>query len=283
MVKQSELKGRIGLHILTRNRPEYLYGLLITIWRQTIKNWDLVIIDNSDDWVENYKYIFDIINRIRLEGHRVLVHRNTDDSLRKNIGGSRNIAIELDDCEFGCRIDDDSILEPDWLERQYKIIIKDEKIAAVGGLVPYTGVQYYRQTPRPFNPIFKDKNTKEWVFSDDGHFRFKGEEIIESHHLRSSFMFRNKVAREVGMHGMEYGSTGFREETDFCLKMINAGYKLYTDIQCLAWHMYAWGDKNREDKGEQKLEKQMMNEIHFRNKFNPMFEDFLNRGILECR
>ena len=276
------LSERIGLHVLTRNRPEYLYGLLITIWRQTIQNWDLVIVDNSDEWVEEKKYIRDIVERIRLEGHRVIVHRNMDAELRTNIGGSRNLAIEMDDCEFCCRIDDDSLLEPDWLERLYTIIIKDEKIGGVGGLVPYTGIQYYRQTPRPFNPIFKDKN-EQWQFSDDGHFRFEGEEVIESHHLRSSFMFRRKAAIEAGMHDVNYGSTGFREETDICLKMIDKGYKLYTDIQALAWHMFAFSGKDRQDKGEQKMQKQMNNEIYFRKKFNPMFEDFLKRGIFKCK
>lgn len=283
-----ETKGRIGLHILTRNRPEYLYGLLITLWRQTIQNWDIVIVDNSDTWCEEYPYISSMISRIRLEGHRVLVYRNEDEALRTNIGGSRNKAIELDDCEFCCRIDDDSILEPDWLERQYKILtegvgeVKPENIAASGGLVPYMHVQYYRKATDPFNEIYKDQEGI-WQFSDDGHFRFKGPKILESHHLRSSFMFRKDVAVEIGMHGTEYGSTGFREETDFCLKMINAGYKLFTDVDCLAWHMYAWGEKSREDKGQEKMKKQYDNEILFRKKFDPIFEDLLTRGIFRCK
>jgi len=35
----------------------------------------------------------------------------------------------------------------------------------------------------------------------------------------------------------EYGKTGFREESDFTLRCLAKGYKLWTDPRAIAWHV----------------------------------------------
>jgi GT2 family glycosyltransferase len=274
-----DLKNRIGVEILTRNRPEYIYGLLVSLRNQTIDNWDLIIIDNSDVPIESYKYIHDLIVRIRHEGHRIVIHLNENQEMKKNIGASRNLAIEKDDLEYLCRIDDDSILDIDYLERLYNIIKKDEKIGAVGGLVPYFGSsKIYKRLPEIFNKIWKDENGV-WQFEDDGHFSYEEKEIRKSHHLRSSFMFRRSAAIKAGLHPVEYGSTGFREETDFSVRIIEAGYDLYTDPHARCWHCVAIG-KYREDNQQEQMLKQQYNEIIFRKKITPILDKLKEGGVL---
>ena len=119
-MKSGLLKNRIGIQIITRDRHSYLAVLLSSLLNQTQKNWDLFLVDNSTTPVNKDHLCNTLINRINNEGHRVL-YNIVDPSIR-DIGQLRNIALDMDDCEIGCRIDDDSYCEPDYLKRLYDVM-----------------------------------------------------------------------------------------------------------------------------------------------------------------
>lgn len=274
-----DLAKRIGVEIITRNRPDYLAVLLSSLLRQTKKEWDLFILDNSDVPVLNFKLVRDVIERIKQEGHLVIYDVNGDEAMKRNIGASRDEVMRKDDLEICCRIDDDSWIEPDYLELLYEIIIADEKIGAVGGTVPYLGInQFYKKMPKVFNRIWKGDDGR-WNFEDDGHWSYNERGCYPSHHLRSSFMFRKKAMLEAGGNVAWAGSTGFREETAVSINLMRAGYRLLTVPQARAWHLLATGT-NREDNGETKMRKQMENEALFRAQYEPLCEELLKRGVL---
>ena len=230
---------RVSVHICTKNRVGELFGCLVSLWNQTFTNWDLIIVDSGED-VRKWKMVFDLIMRFKLDGHGVKYLR--DDS-GKGIGRSRNIAIENDDWNDICvRVDDDSVMDKHYLDYLQEIYsarcLNEEKVGAVGGVVPLLGQpKIYRYAPKIFNEFKFSENDVE--IGDDGGCHFYGNSLKESHHLRSSFLFNKKAAIEVGMHPENLGGSGFREETDFCAKLLVAGYSLYTTPLAICWHIQA--------------------------------------------
>lgn len=252
---------RVTVQILTRYRHPYLACLLASLYNQTFKNWDLFILDNNDDEyiISQDHLIMNIITKMQYDKHSVSILRGPMDT-RHNIGFSRNILIENDWNPIGCRIDDDSILEPDYLERLHSILIGTPMVAAVGGVVPVYGAPKIMKTPPKtvFNPIRRIEVPKKWLElskalniegfkpdeeyydigdPDDGGFVYHPNAILESDHLRSSFMFWNDKMKQIGMHPSS-DDTGFREETIVSLRLRDCGYKLMTDTAAICWHLW---------------------------------------------
>jgi glycosyltransferase involved in cell wall biosynthesis len=243
---------RIGVQICTRDRPDYLAVLLTSLLRQTQKNWDLFLVDNSVKPIQEHPLIQVIINRILNEGHRVKYIR-ADPEIR-DIGQLRNMALDADDCVWGCRCDDDSWLEPDYLELLYKFIqlkdlqgsykelipggktikVEGHGVGAVGGLVPFMWMEKTFMPPREKINVINEFYDLEGE-SDQCYF-YNGVDYMEADHLRSSFMYWNEVAKKI-RHPEVYGKTGYREETDFSYRIKLAGYKLFVVPDAICWHL----------------------------------------------
>jgi len=246
------ISERISWHIITRDRPEYLAVLLTSILRQTYKEWDLILVDNSVKPIQEHPLIQVIVNRMLNEGHRVKYHR-VDPNIR-DIGQLRNICIDEDNWnKLGLRCDDDSFCEPDYLELLYKFIqLKDlqgsyieqpdgkaipregHRVGAVGGLVPFMWMEKTFMPPREKCNIINEFYDLEGE-SDQCYF-YNGVDYMEADHLRSSFMYWNEVAKKI-RHPECYGKTGYREETDLTYRMRLAGYKLFVVPDAVCWHL----------------------------------------------
>lgn len=252
------MNERLSLHICTFNRPDYLANLLGSLHNQTHQDFDILIVDDfSDTPILQNPLCSMWIQFLRNNKHRVTVIRNPT---RLGITKSRNTAVMNDkDHELLVRIDDDSFAERDYLDRllltyRSKIVI-GEKVGGVGGIVPYPGTSpYYLNAEKIdiFNEVKCNPDgtfTKpEWGYNnprDDGHFHWKHKDddvVIKSHHLRSSFLFTKQTWLDAGKFPDELGgNTGFREETLFSLKMLEAGYSLWTDTKARLWHFSAQG------------------------------------------
>ena len=229
---------RISVHICTKNRVGEFFGCLVSLWNQTFTDWDLIIVDSGED-ARKWKMVFDLLSRFKLDGHGVKYLR---DESGKGIGRSRNVAIENDDWNEVCvRVDDDSVMDKDYLKLlvdNYITLAQNDKVGGVGGVVPLLGQPIIKlQPPKIFNEFKFTENDVE--IGDIGGISYYGHEPLVSHHLRSSFLFNKKAAIEVGMHPENLGSSGFREETDFCAKLLVAGYTLFTIPDAIDWHIQA--------------------------------------------
>lgn len=242
---------RVSLHVATKNRCGELYGLLTSIYFQTHKDWDLIIVDESESSAIANKYISDLINRMKFEGHGVKYIPN---HLCKGISAARNLCLKADDWNDLCvRIDDDSICAVDYLEKlieTYKAMSVHERVGAVGGIVPPLGnpsVVMDSTKIEMFNKIeFKEEEEKVFV-GDDGGYQYFPNKIIPSQHLRSSFLFDKAAALEIGGFPEDQGGLiGWREETKFSMNLIWAGYKLYTDTSAICWHEQAMSGGGRQ-------------------------------------
>lgn len=277
------VKRRLVINILTFNRVSELAICLSSLINQTFQEWDILILDDcSSNKCSDYKFFNDIIGRLKSDGHGVRVVRHEYPWI--NIGKSRNHAVELskkafpnNTCEFICRIDDDSYCDANYLEKLYNIITDptSKEVGAVGGVVPVFGnPNLYRRVPKIFNEVKWDKEGNITHLGDDGgcdynYFPLKGTPIIPSHHLRSSFMFRTKL-HDKEPHPLEYGMTGYREETDLTLRWRWAGWKLLTDVSAVCYHQQARSGGARMDPRAYH-ENAVRNDKHFKKKMKLLF------------
>lgn len=273
---------RISVHIATLNRPNNLAVLLSSFLRQTFKDWDLIIVDDSKVPSKNYAMVACLLKQIQEDGHKLTYIPNPSPV---GVGRARNIAIEHDKNKYGLRIDDDSWCEPDYFERLHDLITSYDKIGAAGGTVPYMKSFIGDKILHPdrlngvFNKIVFDVENKFVDTLDDATFHYQPNAILPSHHIRSSFMFNNKVARKVGMHPTNLGPTGFREETVFTMKIAWAGHELWTDTSAICWHFAnpAGGVRNQLSEGK--------SNVNFHNQMytvcNNWFMDWAIRNYLE--
>lgn len=230
---------RISLHITTRDRHSELALLLQSLRTQTYQNWDLVIIDASQPrlaWESSF--VGALLARMKVEGHGVIAERAT-------IAGNcsqRNQAIKADvwNNPLICRLDDDVILEPDYLERLVRVIRYGFDMAS--GVSPLLGVaDFQRELPADVGVINKIVyNTEGDIveIGDDCGFNYvRTDGVCSAHHLRSCFMYKRELHT---VHNLTYetpGRVAFREETEFCIRAAYAGYKMGVDVNAVAWHL----------------------------------------------
>lgn len=259
------IKDRIGIQIITRNRPEYLATLLCSLRTQTIQNFDIFIVDNSDIPIVESHQLKCLFERLSWEGHRVKIARHP----ARDIGFLRNIALDLDDCEFGCRIDDDSICDPEMLERLSKVFQAGagvgNSVGCVGPMVPFI---HQEKQFRPVPPKMCQV-TKFFDLTDESIYFFNTDkEFIPCDHVRSSMMYRNEVAKKI-RHPEGFGKTGYREETVFSYRFILHGYNNYYVPKAICWHFAAPSGGGRDEQdpqntfflNDQKMKELLSNEI----------------------
>ena len=118
-----------------------------------------------------------------------------------------------------CRIDDDIILEPDYLEKLYAVFLEDEgaEVAAVSGvLLDPKRSEGEQMAP----PGFEGDVNYAGLIEPNVPWPYickypEGTRLRPAEHLYSSFMYRVEVATSIGGYYQEFSQIGHREESDF--------------------------------------------------------------------
>jgi hypothetical protein len=151
------------------------------------------------------------------------------------------------------RVDDDGF--PEYNALQYLLEhFKDEKVGAVGGIVPDP-----RNISSFANMMCSSKIEDvrsginvQWV-------KHKDNNPIEVDHLYSSFIYR----KEAGKHGYnsELSPVAHREETIFTYEMKRSGWKLLVDPRATTWHFRqsAGGIREYKDTGHWDADEKIFN------------------------
>lgn len=223
---------RVGIQIIT-SRSYYLGNLLTSLMFQTYKKFDLIIVYQNDEIIQNHMVISNL-DRMKYMGHRVKLIK-ADPAL--GIGALRNIALENDTNPIGCRIDDDSFVDSRYLEFLLNCLLNEPKAGCVGGIVPLMASEkLYAPVPDDFNKI-----SEFYDMTDDCINFYNVEEncYFPSGHLRSSFMYWNKIAKQIKFPTYNDDIAGWREESDFCIRVGKAGYQNFIVPNAIAFHYAA--------------------------------------------
>jgi GT2 family glycosyltransferase len=218
-------ESRVGIQIIA-SRPDYLVTLAASLKEQTYRKWDLVIV--YQDMGVITPLLRKLLIRLQREGHRVkLLHAKQ----HYGLGELRNLAKKHDNCEYGLRIDDDSLCEPDYIERLYSVI--KERGGVVGGVVPPIEGKVFAPPKEYYNRISSEGDVED----DCIYFYNMEREVFPADHIRSSFMYKNSEALDFPTYNDDFA--GFREETDFCVRMKHAGYPIWFVPKAVCWHFQA--------------------------------------------
>lgn len=231
---------KVDIMICTKDRPTELVLLLQSLRTQTFQNFDVYIYDDrSGMQIMQHNFLTSIINRIKLENHIVTLWRNDIPlgvtRLRRNMVDK---ILEVGNGDLILRLDDDNLLEPDFIEKLVETIDAGYDIA--GCLVPHCAIPFIKRETKYVKPFISDikLNDKGEIvyFSDECGMEYIEKEIIPSVSFRSMALMKKEVHQKVKYED-NLGFCSYREEQFFSFRALLEGYKIGIHTGAIAYHL----------------------------------------------
>ncbi len=235
--KLMDEEKRITVHLATKDRHSELALCLQSLRTQTVQDWDLILSDESKTPITTCYFLTYIINRIKLEGHRVKLIRN---EISKGVCHIRNKLIEEDKYNnpLTLRLDDDCILENDYIEKLMEVIDKGYELAS--GIIPLLSQPELVREIKFVKPIINkhkfDKEGNLIMQNDDCGFAYIEKEILPTHQFRTNCLYKSEINKKV-KYPSNLTFTSFREEGFFSIKTILEGYTIGVHTGAVAFHL----------------------------------------------
>jgi GT2 family glycosyltransferase len=211
---------KISVVIITLNRAKCLQETLISLKEQSYKNYETILvngpsIDNTEEIVKDF--------------HVRYFHTE-----KANICVSRNIGIKNSKGDLICFIDDDAIPEKKWLENisRYYSNHRDDKIGAMGGVV-FNEEGTELQFRNGFIGIWGEVNTmgkSDQPYNDPKGYYFNTVIGVNCAFPKDALLKIRGFDEEI-----EYQ----HDESDVCVRLIKAGYKVVGVPDSIVYHKFA--------------------------------------------
>lgn len=274
------MKKEIAVMICVKDRPAELFGLLQSLRTQTFQCFDIFILDDGSTTILNQFYFIQyMITRLKMEGHMIKVVRNEQPS---GVSKARQRLVDevmKDSYKYPylCRLDDDVLLEPNYLEELVIGLIYNNYDLMSGLTIPFGGPTIIRSI-KEVKPIIGycelDKLGNLIANYDDCGVEYNEHEILPTPHFRSCCLYK----RELHEAGVDYENrlsrNGFREEQVFSFKAILKGFKLGVNTAAINYHLMTPSGGERDT-----MDKCAFNQEVFEETTKRMFEregDFLS-------
>ena len=208
-------KPFVSVIICTYNRADHLKKCLDSMLDQTYDKFEVIIVNGpSTDRTENLlkQYPFRYIHQKKKGG----------------LSEARNLGVSEAKGEIVAFIDDDAVADKNWI-KSHAIKYKDEKVGGVGGTIKGKNgkIAEYKNKVNKFGVLAKEKkiaNTgNEWFNTTCG----------------CNTSFRKKILEEIG--GFDDYYNYWFDETDVCVRMAKAGYKIEFDVDAVVQHNHKDG------------------------------------------
>jgi len=234
------IEHNVDIMIVSKDRANEICLLLQSLRTQTFKNFDIFIYDDRSQqpYFNNYN-LMSIVNRMKIENHNIEIIRN---EINYGVTRLRQIAVDklLKDSkgDLILRLDDDNLLEPDFVERLVKTIDSGYDIASC--IVPVLGAPDMKRDTKFVKPFIMDiqldKEGNIIYFADDCGYSYVQKEIIPTQSFRSMALMKKEVHKNV-QYPLSLGNCSFREEQFFSFLAVIKGYKLAVDTGAIAYHI----------------------------------------------
>jgi GT2 family glycosyltransferase len=200
----------VSIIIITRNRPSLLKHCLERAFDQPYPYKEVIVVDSSfGDESEQVVAQYPEIISVRLRGQR------------NNMPRARNEGMAVSTGDIIAFIDDDSMISPTWLKAMVDAY-EDDTLGAVGGRVV--------RRPEPYCEL--ETGTPSMLVKPSGIVIAQGIDLateaqMEVDHLIGCNMsFRREALQQVGGFDSNYTLTNYREETDLCIRLKKAGWRI---------------------------------------------------------
>lgn len=235
------MPSNIAILINVKDRPTELAMLLQSIRTQTEQNFDIFILDDcSGTPLNTYHFFICMLNRLKQENHKVFIKR-TDFS--EGVSAARHKIVEWVksmpfEYEYYFRCDDDTVLEPDYIEKLLRVLEKGYDLAS-GVTVPMMSPTAKRD-PKYLNGI-----VNRVILDSDGNYIMNGDDcgmeytesvILPAHHFRSCALYKSEIHNKVNYLPSKLTFHGFREEQIFSYNLLMEGFKIGVDTGAINYH-----------------------------------------------
>lgn len=260
-------EGRIAVLINTKDRPTETALLLQSLRTQEYQNFDIFILDDCGGTpLFNYHFFNCLVTRMRLENHKIFIRRT---EFPHGVSRARQNIVDWameNDYKYFLRVDDDVILQPDYLYRLMKLM-NDYDIAS--GVTVSFGPLNKR------DPKFIGEIINRVVLDEEGNYIFNGDDcgmeyteevILPAHHFRSCALMKRKVHEKIKYYPTKLSMHGFREEQIFSYKAQLEGFKIGVDTGAINYHQMTPSGGERPYQDLSKFNQQMLEEFTKENK-----------------
>ncbi|HMD96038.1 MAG TPA: glycosyltransferase [Terriglobia bacterium] len=241
---------RVSIVINTYNRATSLDTTLQSLRRLNYPWFEVVVVNGpSPDHTSEV-----------LEKHRAHIRVGT--CSERNLSVSRNVGIEMAHGELVGFMDDDAVPDENWLDDIVAAFDSDD-VGAAGGIVyNHTGydLQYrYSLCNRLGNPRWN-------VPFPGGEFCYPG--CLEFPYLQgTNAVYRRSALMEVGGWDEEFGP--YLDETDVCMRLIDAGYLLKQLSNAFVYHRFLPSDMRGASRATTNYRPVIKGKIYFSLKNSP--------------
>jgi len=240
------MENRITIHLATKDRHTELALVLQSLRTQTNQNWDLIIIDDASGTpVTNAYFLNSIMNRMKLENHKIKLIR-TGTSF--GCCFARNKCIEEDD--FGnpltLRLDDDILIEPDYIDKLLEVI--DAGYDMASGVIPHVNIPEVKREIKFVGDVINkhtfDKEGNIILQADDCGYCYLEDIIIPTHQFRTNCLYKSEINSKV-KYPDNLTTVAFREEGFFSFSALIEGYKIGVNTSAVCYHFATPSGGNR--------------------------------------
>jgi GT2 family glycosyltransferase len=209
---------KTSIIILAHNQLDLTKRCIESIRRHTTEEYELIVVDNgSTDGTKDYL-------------------RNQDDVLavlnKKNEGFPKgcNQGAAVSSGDFLLFLNNDTVVTPGWLGKMLKVFIEKENVGLVGPVSNYVSGYFQR-----ISVDYKDTEDDLERFAER-HARINSGLVREVYRLAGFCLLAKKsVLDHVGLFDERFG-IGTYEDDDLCLRVSEAGYKLYVALDVFIHH-----------------------------------------------
>ena len=234
------MNKRITIMVASKDRHSEISLLIQSLRTQTFQDWDLVIGDESKTPITACHFLMCLVGRLRHEGHGVEIIRN---EVSQGVCFIRNTLIEKNpwpENEYSARLDDDVILEWDYLSRMTRVLEIGYDIAS--GITPHIIPPLwernadYLDASLIINNIELDNKGNITKYTDDCGVGYMQSITLPATNFRSNAVYKTEITEKV-RYPQHLTKVGFREEAHFSIRAILQGYKIGVDTGAIAWHV----------------------------------------------
>ncbi|MEM2359162.1 MAG: glycosyltransferase family 2 protein [Candidatus Jordarchaeales archaeon] len=219
--------SKVSVIVITHNGKRNLEECFVSLEKQSYRTFDVYLLDNastdgSSDYVARN---FPWVKILRFD---------------KNYGFAEgyNKAIDIVKSEYIALLNDDTVVDPKWLEELVKAICEDEKVFAVGSKI------FFRDEP----DIIQSAGLKATRvgLGIDMHFGEKDDPSLREKFIGvcgAAMLLRREIFRKLG--GFDENYFAFLEDLDLCWRAWLSGYKTLLVPTSIVYHKYggSWGKR----------------------------------------
>jgi glycosyltransferase involved in cell wall biosynthesis len=272
--------GKIAILINTKDRPTELCLLLQSLRTQIYQDFDIFILDDFGGTpLTNYHFYNMLLTRLVQENHKVNVRKT---AFTLGVSRARQEIVDwAKGYDYYLRVDDDCILEPDYIAQLFEVIGAGYDIA--------TGVTI------PFQPIPKRDTlylkgiVNRVILNEDGSYKCNFDDcgmpythklILPAHHFRSCALIKKEVHDKVKYYPTKLSMNGFREEQIFSYKALLAGFKIGCNTQAVNYHLATPSGGERPTMNMVPFNQKILEDFTIENK-DELIKIFKDGGISE--